>query len=212
MEHRHWKTMKTWWRHASIMTSYIKWKHFPRYWPFVRRIHRSPVNSPHKGQWRGALMFPLICAWINGWVNNPEAGDLRRHHAHYDTTVMKKELGSSANGIFKCNWWKSFKIWCKYTSYFSIQLRISQQYFRWCYHACLAIRRHDDVVKWKHFPRYWTFVRGIHRSPVNSPHEGQWRGALMFSLICVWINDWVNNCETGDLRRYRAHYDIIVMS
>ena len=47
----------------------IKWKPFPRYWPFVRRIHRSPVNSPHKGQWRGALMFCLICAWINGWVN-----------------------------------------------------------------------------------------------------------------------------------------------
>ena len=48
----------------------IKWKHFPRYWPFVRRIHRSPVNSPHKGQWCGALMFSLICARINGWVNN----------------------------------------------------------------------------------------------------------------------------------------------
>ena len=64
----------------------------------------------------------------------------------------------------------------------------------------------DDVIKWKHFPRYWPFVRGIHRSPVNSPHKGQWRGALMFSLICVWINCWVNNCESGDLRRYRAHY------
>ena len=66
----------------------IKWKHFPRYWPFVRGIHRSPVNSPHKGQWRGVLMFSLICAWINAWVNNREAGDLRRHHAHYDVTVM----------------------------------------------------------------------------------------------------------------------------
>ena len=71
--------------------------------------------------------------------------------------------------------------------------------------------RHDDVIKWKHFPRNWPFVRGIHRSPVNSPHKGQWRGALMFSLICVWINDWVNNGEAGDLRRYRAHYDVIVM-
>ena len=30
---------------------------------------------------------------------------------------------------------------------------------------------HDDVIKWKHFPRYWPFVRGIHRSPVNSPHK-----------------------------------------
>ena len=70
---------------------------------------------------------------------------------------------------------------------------------------------HDDVIKWKHFPRYWPFVRGIHRSPVNSPHKGQWRGALMFSLICVWINGWVNNREAGDLRHYCAHYDVTVM-
>ena len=49
------------------------------------------------------------------------------------------------------------------------------------------------------------------RSPVNSPHKGQWRGALMFSLIWVWINDWVNTREAGDLRPYHAHYDVIVM-
>ena len=70
---------------------------------------------------------------------------------------------------------------------------------------------HDDVIKWKHFPRYWPFVREIHRYPVNSPHKVQWRGALMFSVICVWINGWVNNREAGDLRRYRAHYDVTVM-
>ena len=80
-------------------------------------------------------------------------------------------------------------------------------------HRCIvmATERHDDVIKWKHFPRNWPFVRGIHRSPVNSPHKGQWRGALMFYLICVWINGWVNNREAGDLRRYRAHYVVIVM-
>ena len=33
----------------------------------------------------------------------------------------------------------------------------------------------------------------------------------MCSLICVWINSWVNNREAGDLRRYRAHYDVTVM-
>ena len=45
------------------------------------------------------------------------------------------------------------------------------------------------------------------------PHtNGQWRGALMFSLICVWMNDWVNTREAGDLRRHRAHYDVIIMS
>ena len=70
---------------------------------------------------------------------------------------------------------------------------------------------HDDVIKWKHFPRYWPFVRGIHRSPVNSPHKGQWHGALMFSLICVWINDWENDRDAGDLRRNRGHCDVIVM-
>ena len=70
---------------------------------------------------------------------------------------------------------------------------------------------YDDVIKWKHLPRYWSFVRGIHRSPVNSQHKGQWRGALMFSLICVWINGWINNLKAGDLEPYHAHYDIIVM-
>ena len=71
---------------------------------------------------------------------------------------------------------------------------------------------HDDVIKWKHCPRYGPFVRGIPRSPVISPHKGQWRGALIFSLICVWINDWVKNRKAGYLRHYRAHYDVIVMS
>ena len=47
--------------------------------------------------------------------------------------------------------------------------------------------------------------------PVNSPHKGQWRRALMCSLICTRINDWVNNRETGDLRHHRRHYDVIVM-
>ena len=58
---RWYTTVHSWWRH--------QWKYFPRYWPFARGIHRSPVNSPHKGQWRGALMFSLIRAWTKGWVN-----------------------------------------------------------------------------------------------------------------------------------------------
>ena len=57
---------------------------------------------------------------------------------------------------------------------------------------------HDDVIKLKHFPRYWPVVRGIHRSPVNSPHKGQWRGALILSLIYGWTNGWVNNRDAGD--------------
>ena len=72
-------------------------------------------------------------------------------------------------------------------------------------------KSHDDVIKWKHFPRYLPFVRGIHRSPMNSPHKGQWRWALMFSLICARINGWVNNGEAGDLRRHLGHYNVTLM-
>ena len=81
-----------------------------------------------------------------------------------------------------------------------------------CAFGSRVIRDDDhDVIKWQHFPRYWPFVRGIHQSPVNSPHKGQWCGALMFSLICAWINCWVYNREAGDFRRHRAQYDVIVM-
>ena len=70
---------------------------------------------------------------------------------------------------------------------------------------------HDDVIKWKHFLRYWPFVREIHRSSVNSLHKAQWHEALMFSLICTWITRLANNRGDGDLRRHCAHYDITVM-
>ena len=78
--------------------------------------------------------------------------------------------------------------------------------------SCSSAIMHDDVIKWKHFARYWPFVRGIHRSPVNSPHKDQWRGASMFSLICTPIKGGVNDDEAGDLRRYRTHYEITVMA
>ena len=50
---------------------------------------------------------------------------------------------------------------------------------RWFDNPVFTKYSHDDVIKWKHFPRYWSFVRGIH----------QWWGASMFSLIRVWTND-----------------------
>ena len=59
-----------------MMTSSLKWNHLP-------------VNSPHKGQWREALMFSLICTWINDSVSNRHAGDLRRHRAHCEVIVME---------------------------------------------------------------------------------------------------------------------------
>ena len=94
-----------------------------------------------------------------------------------------------------------------------ISLRVKLEVY-WCVGIDVKTRvekKHDDVIKWKHFPRYWPFVRGIHRWPVNSPHKGQWRWVLMFSFTCAWINGWVNNREAGDLRRHQARYDVIVM-
>ena len=79
----------TWWRH--------KMKHFPRNWLFVMGIHRSPLDSPHKGQWREAFMVSLMCAWTNVRANNRNAGNLRRHDAHCDVTVMKSQ--------FMLCWW-----------------------------------------------------------------------------------------------------------
>ena len=105
-----------WWRHQT--------EHFLRYWPFVRGIHWSPVNSPHKGQWRGALMFSLICARTKGWVNG-----LRRHRAHFDVTLIMELRKSACNVavIYNLTWLYinvcKFKYNLKYLSLLSITLK-----------------------------------------------------------------------------------------
>ena len=123
---------------------------FPRYWPFVRGIHRSPVNSPHKGQWRGPLMFSLICDWTNGWVNNRDAGDLRRRRAHYDVTVMQP---SACSPPHICHF-VAFALW----------IRCKSQY-------------HDDVMAWKRITDLlWGESTGHRWIPIT---KGQWCGAQM---------------------------------
>ena len=79
-------------------------------------------------------------------------------------------------------------------------------------HLYIEIFVHDDAIKWKHFLHDWPFVRGIHRSPVDSPHKGQWRGALMVYLICTWTNGRANKRDASDLRCHRAHYDVTVIN
>ena len=66
---------------VGIHDDVIKWKHFLHYRPFVQEINWSPVNSPHKGQWRGALMFPWICAWMRLVI-------LRCHCTHCEVIIM----------------------------------------------------------------------------------------------------------------------------
>ena len=112
---------------------------------------------------------------------------LDHHHNHFHfcyqsswSSPLSSQLSlslSSLSQLISSAWWWPSLLSCKMSKY-EIRTR--------------GIRRHDDVIKWKHFPRYWPFVRGIHRWPVNSPHKGQWRGALMLSLISASINGWVN--------------------
>ena len=80
----------------------INWKRFLWYCPFLWEIHRSAANSPHKVKWHGALMVSLIYARTDDWINNRDAGDLRRHGAYYDVTAMESsncELVWQANSL-----------------------------------------------------------------------------------------------------------------
>ena len=88
------------WLRKNVNQSLNRWRHqmetFSTLLAFYAGNHRSPVNSPHKGQWRRALMFSLICAWINSWANKGDAGHLRGYRAHYDVTVMTPGFPSLA--------------------------------------------------------------------------------------------------------------------
>ena len=127
-------------------------------------------------------------------VSNPIPG--------YDVYDVVTRKAGMARCVWRCMMWSLILI-----------MNITRLYKgeHLLYRDLRKILIHDDVIKWKHFPCYWPFEREIHQSPVNTPHKGQWRRALKFSLICVWTNSWINNGEAGDLRRYRAHYDLILM-
>ena len=87
-----------------------------------------------------------------------------------------------------------------------IEIEINLRHISFYFDGWLVVNRDSkkiDVFKSKHFPRCW--------SPVNSPHKGQWRGALMCHLICAWTNGVINCRDAGDLGRLRAHYDVTVM-
>ena len=128
------------------------------------------MNSPHKGQWRGALVCSLICAWINGWVSNREAGDFRTKDGLYSQT---SEL-----------------------IYTSLQWRhngrdgVSNHQRLDCFLSRLFRRRskkHQSSAS-------LAFVRGIHRWPVNSPHKGPvTRNMFPFDDVIMW-SDHSRDC------------------
>ena len=63
---------------------------------------------------------------------------------------------------------------------------------------CSYQARHDGVIAWKRFPYYRTFVRGIHRPPVDSAPKGQW------CWVGNWTSCWTNSQVFGDLKRLNA--------
>ena len=165
----------------------------------MRGIYRWPANSPHKGPVTGkkfsfddviikiitvwlVTMFPYICATVIRVINS-----------RYKIPKPKTRLCIRIRKIY----------WANQADHFSSPgtLDLVQLY------NMMA----SSMETWKHFPRYWPFVRGIQWSPVNLPHKGESRGALIFPLIYAWINVWANNREADDLRCHRAHYDVTVM-
>ena len=98
-------------RESTVHGDVIKWKQFPRYWPFVWGIHWSPAKSPHKGQWRGALMFSLICALnkrlskqSRGWWFETPSRSLWRHCNALSITIMFGTWKDKSRGTSPMIW------------------------------------------------------------------------------------------------------------
>ena len=158
--------------------------------------------------WTKLFQNPLSTHWGREHIGVYFAGDIFKwilfdetYHIliHYFTDTNFTDNNHVANVIgprLTCQAWSQlFPKQCRYSYLLTYQLIINLPNIQNLVHYLFSSWWR---LKWKHFPRYWPFVWGIHRSPVNSPHKGQWRGSLMFSLICVWINRWVNNREAGD--------------
>ena len=173
-----------------------------------RLLGDKPLSKPMIPKLTGAYM--RHSAWL---TFNELLLPVDRHAIYSDAKELSGRVGVIIDGVIAIRAYRKFMIVIS-----AGVRRVTSTVVKFFLHrqdsenVWWTLTLHDDVINWKHFPRNWPFVRGIHRSPVNSPHKGQWRGALLFSLICVWINDWVNNREAGDLRRYRARYDVIAMT
>ena len=178
----------------------------------------SPVigEFPAQSQWHRALMFSFICAWINGWVNNREAGDLRRHRAHYDVTVM-------GNGLIS---WKQFPSTTiqmlaklsfdtvpfmdkKIATNLSTCLTV-ESYTKFC--SDKYIKRICRVISKNYCDKYIkVYMRGkrnFHRLWATCHHRGGWlwyiaaeqmgRGCLLLRLNEVFVS-YAGNTMTCDL-------------
>ena len=166
----------------------------------------SPWPSPLAVPW---LQGTMVGACTSGRVNCHNGTESVTKKAGESTPSTTMSVTSShCKGHFRTKTLKGKSVGYKLLLLMWTELsnKISEHCTR--QRAPTMLRSHDDVIKWKHFPCYWPFMR-IHRSAVNSPHKGKWRVALMFSLIYAWTNGWVKNWYP--VIWDGLHYDVTVM-
>ena len=159
------KIVQTWWRHQMETFSALL--------ALCAGNSPVPVNSPHKGQWRGALMFSLICARINGWVNNRKAGVLRRYRGHYGVDVMKcPVLHRCLTGTWYLCWHR--KVFGK------VPFPLTTGVMYKCICDLIELHTPGKAVK-----RLYSFGSMKHVSSVLRRRPSTWR--------CCDVNRWVMN-------------------
>ena len=138
------KTTQTWWRHQMETFSALL--------AICAGNTPVPVNSLHKGQWRGAFMLSLVCAWINLWVNNREADDLRRYCAHY---VIVMNLIDSIK-VKPCHTWcLPFDTFKRFITWWRHQMETFPRHWPFC----AEITGHYDVTAMS-LNRQYFFTKG----------------------------------------------------
>ena len=185
-------------------SGYTPWSFYPKYSKRMRHTHKSPMT------WWRHQMETFSASLVICEGNPPVTGGIPSRGADVFFDVCPDKRLSKQT---RCWWFETTKcsLWRHCNGERDARCIEIRNLVYFC-HDRDHSGFHDDVIKWKPFPRNWPFVHGIHRSPVNSPHKGQRRRSLMFSLIYARINGWVNTGDAGDLRRHHPHYDVIVMS
>ena len=180
----------------------------------------------------GVWVSSLIYAWINGWVNNREAGDLRRHRAHYDVTVMCSSV---------------FTRFFFYQGLIRSCLHGSHELIKICSISLTdqaTMATFNDLSNQKFHRSLWpTVLKLVRQKVINTlcvancvdmmtPLNGnifRVTGPLCREFTCEFhsqrpversfdaffhlcLNKRLSNRQAGDLRCHRANYDVIVMN
>ena len=143
----------------------------------MKVVHRWLVDSPHKGP---VMHTAFHVTTSSSWMIPTDARLLSFSQKIFNGRMNPGFRTRSLWLLLMClqrrKWIPAVaNITLKLHSPWIISLVSSFQQLLWYSSSHIGCTIHDDVITWKHFPRYWPFVRGIHRSPVDSPHKGQWR-------------------------------------